>query len=599
MNTASEVFRSLRRFIAALPLRRRKQLVGLVMLMALSAVAEMASLGALVPFLTLLATQHSNGTMLSGTPWPQHYLGSSGSESLLAVTFAFCAIAMTAAAIRVVLNIMLARVNFRIGHEIGSLIYEQALDQPYAHHVRHNSAEIVGAVAKVDVAIVVVLAVLIGVSSGLIALCIIGTLLLVNAMVAITAVAGFGGTYLITSRLMHGRFLANGRVINSMTPRRQQLMNEGLGGIRDVILDHTQAYHRRRFNEADAALRRAQESNQAMMPLPRYVIEGISMVVIAVIGCWFALRGGGIGAALPTLGVLVLGGQRLLPLMQQAYLGWAMISGHRAVIDDLTPLISSASVPPRIAESDLDRMSFAREIRFEDVAFRFEGADHEVLRSANFTIPAGARVGILGPTGSGKSTLLNLLMGLLEPTRGRILVDGQAVVGGQLQSWQKNIAHVPQSIYLADASIEENVAVGTARERIDKMRVDDSLRRAQLAPVIAALPDGVDTFVGENGIRLSGGQRQRLGIARALYKQATVLVLDEATSALDEHTEAEVMNSVESLDRDITLIMIAHRLSTLRCCDFLLRVEGGQVVRIEPTADIPFKDPPRVDYESQ
>ena len=313
MNTASEVFRSLRRFIAALPLRRRKQLVGLVMLMALSAVAEMASLGALVPFLTLLATQHSNGTMLSGTPWPQHYLGSSGSESLLAVTFAFCAIAMTAAAIRVVLNIMLARVNFRIGHEIGSLIYEQALDQPYAHHVRHNSAEIVGAVAKVDVAIVVVLAVLIGVSSGLIALCIIGTLLLVNAMVAITAVAGFGGTYLITSRLMHGRFLANGRVINSMTPRRQQLMNEGLGGIRDVILDHTQAYHRRRFNEADAALRRAQESNQAMMPLPRYVIEGISMVVIAVIGCWFALRGGGIGAALPTLGVLVLGGQRLLP----------------------------------------------------------------------------------------------------------------------------------------------------------------------------------------------------------------------------------------------------------------------------------------------
>lgn len=598
MNTASAVFRSLRKFIAVLPVRRRKQLVGLVMLMALAAAAEMASLGALVPFLTLLASEHSRGSLAVVAPWLQPYVGSSGSDSLLAVTITFCVIAMTAAAVRVVLNIMLARLNFRIGHEIGSLIYERALAQPYAYHVRQNSAEIIGAIAKVDVAIVVVLAVLIGVSSGLIALCIIATLLLVNATVAIIAVAGFGGTYLITSRLMHGRLLANGRVINSMTPLRQQLMNEGLGGIRDVILDHTQSYHQRRFDEADAALRRAQESNQALMPLPRYVIEGIGMVVIAVIGCWFALRGGGIGAALPTLGVLVLGGQRLLPLMQQAYLGWAMISGHRAVIDDLTRLIAPPA-PLRSANNAVGRMPFAREIRFEDVAFRFEGADHEVLRSANFTIPAGARVGILGPTGSGKSTLLNLLMGLLEPTRGRIMVDGEAVVGARLQSWQKNIAHVPQAIYLADASIKENVAVGIAREQIDTLRVDDSLRRAQLAPVIAALPVGVDTLVGENGIRLSGGQRQRLGIARALYKQATVLVLDEATSALDEHTEAEVMHSVESLDRDITLIMIAHRLSTLRSCDFLLRVEGGQVFRIEPSADLFLQDTPRLDHESQ
>lgn len=599
MNTVSEVFRSLRRFVAALPVRRRKQLVGLVMLMTLSAAAEMASLGALIPFLTLLASEQSGGSMAGATPWLQPYVGSTGSDSLLAVTIVFCVIAMTAAVIRVVLNIMLARLNFRIGHEIGSLIYERALAQPYSYHVRQNSAEVIGGIAKVDVAIVVVLAVLIGISSGLIALCIIGTLLAVNALVAITAVAGFGGTYLITSRLMHGRLMANGRVVNSATPRRLQLMNEGLGGIRDVILDHTKTFHQRRFDAIDAELRRAQESNQSLMPLPRYLIEGVSMVVIAAIGCWFALRGGGISAALPTLGVLVLGGQRLLPLLQQAYQGWSMITGHLAVIDDVTRLIAPAGAPPSIADDSVARLQFVGEIRFNDVAFRFEGAEREVLRAASFTIPAGARVGIVGPTGGGKSTLLNLLMGLLEPTRGSILIDGDALVGARVKAWQKNIAHVPQAIYLADARIDENVALGVPREQIDTHRVTEALSRAQLSPVIASLPDGVGTYVGENGVRLSGGQRQRLGIARALYKQATVLVLDEATSALDERTEVEVMNSVESLGRDITLIMIAHRLSTLRSCDFLLRVEGGHVVRIEPSADISLQDTPRVDHESK
>lgn len=599
MNKVQEVFGALRAFVAALPARRRRQLVGLVALMVAAAVAEMASLGALVPFLALLASAQGGGTPSGVAVWVQGLVGTTGPDAILTVTIAFCLIAVSAATIRVVLNVVLARVNFRVGHEIGSLIYERALGQPYAYHVRHNSAETVGAIAKVDVAIVVVLAVLVGVSSGLIALCIIGTLLVVNAEVAITAVAGFGGTYLVTSRIMHGRLLANGRVVNSTTPRRLQLMNEGLGGIRDVILDNTQAYHLRRFDEVDAALRRAQESNQSLMPLPRYLIEGIGMVVVAGIGCWFALRGGGIGAALPVLGVLVLGGQRLLPLMQQTYQGWAMISGHLAVLVDVTRLLAPANAPAPISDDTVTRLPFTQEIGFEGVAFRFEGSDHEVLRDASFTIPTGARVGILGPTGSGKSTLLNLLMGLLEPTRGRILVDGQAVVGPRLKGWQKNIAHVPQAIYLADARIDENVAMGIPRERIEGARVAEALDRAQLSPVIASLPDGVGTFVGENGVRLSGGQRQRLGIARALYKQATVLVLDEATSALDEHTEAEVMRSVEALDRSITLIMIAHRLSTLRSCDFLLRVDGGRVVRIEPSADLSLQDTSRVDHESQ
>lgn len=599
MNKIREVVEALKAFVAALPSHRRRQLVGLVALMAAAALAEMASLGALVPFLALLAASEDSPAPGGLAQRVQALLGATGTDALVPVTVAFCAIAIAAAVVRIMLNVVMARINFRIGHEIGGLIYERALAQPYAYHVRHNSAEIVGGVVKVDVAIYVVLAVLIGVSSGLIALCIIATLLVVNAPVAILTVAGFGGTYVVISRLTHARLLANGRVVNGATPQRLQVMNEGLGGIRDVILDNTQAYHQRRFDAVDGALRSAQESNQVLMPTPRYLIEGIGMVVIAVIGCWFALRGGGLTAALPTLGVLVLGGQRLLPLMQQAYQGWAMISGHLAVINDVTRLIEPGRAQPEKPGDAATRLPFSRDIRFDDVTFRFNGAEHDVLQETEFTIPAGARVGIVGPTGSGKSTLLNLLMGLLEPSRGQIRVDGASVEGARLKGWQRNIAHVPQAIYLADASILENVAVGIPRDQIDVERVGDALRRAQLGPFIESLPEGAATYVGENGVRLSGGQRQRLGIARALYKQATVLVLDEATSALDEQTEAEVMRSVEALKRDITLIMIAHRLSTLRSCDFLLRVESGRVSRIEASADLSIQDTPRVDHESQ
>ncbi len=569
-------------FAAALPKRSRQQLVGLIFLMGATSAAEMASLASLIPFLILLSSNQSVASLTGSAAWIYDFVSMTGQDPVVTTTFLFCFISVITAALRGLLNLMLARVNFGIGHEVGTLIYHHALIQPYAHHVKHNSTETIGAIAKVDVALVVLLSVLIGLSSGLIALCIIATLLYVNATAAVIAVLGFGASYIAISRMMHKRLLLNGEVINNAMPSRQQLMNESFGSIREIILNQTQSLHKRRFDEVDYALRLAQESNQALMPLPRYLIECIAMVAIAVIGCWFSINGGGIMAALPTLGVLALGGQRLLPLMQQTYQGLAMISGHRAVISDLTELIVAATRKENFAANYVPRIQFNQQIKFDNVAFRFEGSECNVLQSVCFTIPLGARVGIIGPTGSGKSTLLNLLMGLLEPTDGQILIDGQPLLDNKIISWQKNIAHVPQSIFLADATIKENVAVFNSSTLIDEESLADALRRAQLMNLISTLPNGVDTLVGENGVRLSGGQRQRLGIARALYKRASVLILDEATSALDEQTEAEFISSVDGLDRDVTVLMIAHRMSTLSTCDFLLKIESGKVTCINP-----------------
>jgi ABC-type bacteriocin/lantibiotic exporter with double-glycine peptidase domain len=223
-------------------------------------------------------------------------------------------------------------------------------------------------------------------------------------------------------------------------------------------------------------------------------------------------------------------------------------------------------------------VSFQREIALDRVSFRYLGDRPMVLHEVTLTIQKGARVGFVGKTGSGKSTIVDLVMGLLKPTAGKIKIDGMELNPQNVRGWQSQIAHVPQAIYLADTSIAENIAFGMPETKIDLVRVRDAARRAELAEFIESLPDAYQTMVGERGIRLSGGQRQRIGIARALYKRASVLLFDEATSALDNETEAAVMRSIESLGRDLTMIIIAHRLSTVEICDRIFRLEDGRLV---------------------
>ena len=239
---------------------------------------------------------------------------------------------------------------------------------------------------------------------------------------------------------------------------------------------------------------------------------------------------------------------------------------------------TGSALPPELLQPDPTRLPFQNAIRFDGVRFRYTNDGPWVLDGLNLTIRKGARVGFVGSTGSGKSTTLDLLMGLLMPTEGTLLVDGVPIIGNRVRAWQRTIAHVPQSIYLADTSLAENIALGVPRESIDIERVRQVARQAQIAEFIDSGPGGYDASVGERGIRLSGGQRQRIGIARALYKQASVLVFDEATSALDNATEQSVMDAIDQLNRDLTILLIAHRLTTVRRCDIIVELEHGRIV---------------------
>jgi len=300
------------------------------------------------------------------------------------------------------------------------------------------------------------------------------------------------------------------------------------------------------------------------------------------------VRQQGVDKALPLLGTLSLGAQRLLPLFQKVYEGWAQSRNCQGSLENILKLMDQPLPSGIILGKKLSPLVLKKSIRFDFVRFAYRPELPEVLHGIDLEISRGERIGIIGSTGSGKSTTVDLFMGLLQPTSGRILVDGEQIHDPEnpekLLAWRATIAHVPQIIFLADSSFAENIAFGEPSEQIDMIRVRDAAEQAQIAGFIESRPEGYDTFVGERGICLSGGQRQRIGIARALYKKAQILVFDEATSALDSYTEVAIMEAIKGLSAELTIIIIAHRLSTIAGCDRVIELKNGIVHKIvEPS----------------
>ncbi|MCG3770859.1 MAG: Lipid A export ATP-binding/permease protein MsbA [Nitrosomonadaceae bacterium] len=312
------------------------------------------------------------------------------------------------------------------------------------------------------------------------------------------------------------------------------------------------------------------------------------MILIAFLAYLMSRREGGMAMAVPVLGALALGAQRLLPVLQQAYSALAIIRGAEASLRD-TVLLLEQPLPVEADSAVPEPLPFAHGILLEDMSFSYTTGTVPVLSNIDLFLPRGKRIGFLGATGSGKSTLLDVIMGLLQPSEGNLRVDGQIIGGKNYRNWQLHVAHVPQSIYLSDSSIEENIAFGLPKNKIDSPRVRQVAKQAQIDEVIEGWPDKYQTRVGERGVRLSGGQRQRIGIARALYKRADVIIFDEATSALDNETERAVMQAIDSLSPDLTILIVAHRLTTLQKCDFIVELNNGRVSRIGPYHELVYR----------
>ena len=559
--------------------RRRQRQFGLLLgLMLISAFAEVVSLGAVLPFLGILISPDLvyNHPFVAGAA--RAWGITSADQLVLPLTAAFAAVALIAGAIRILLLWVSTRLAFASGADLSIEVYSRTLYQPYRVHVARNSSDVVsGIINKVNGVVFWVLVPVLTLFSSIVLLVAITlTLIAINPVVALVSTVGFGASYGLITWMSRRRLQLNSELIAHEQSQVIKALQEGLGGIRDVLLDGTQPVYCDVYRRADQPLRRAYGSNIFIGGSPRFAMEALGMALIAVLAYGLSRQTGGLATALPVLGALALGAQRLLPALQQGYSAWTSIVGSHASLADTIELLDQP-LPEELLQPAPEPLPFHEAIRFDSVRFRYGNDGPWVLDGLNLTIPRGARVGFVGSTGSGKSTMLDLLMGLLMPSEGELLVDGQPIGGIRLRAWQKVIAHVPQSIYLADATLAENIAFGVPRDDIDLERVQQAARQAQIVDFIEGRPEGYNAFVGERGIRLSGGQRQRIGIARALYKQASVLVFDEATSALDNTTEHAVMDAIEGLNRDLTILLIAHRLTTVRRCDIIVELENGRV----------------------
>lgn len=560
--------------------RRRQRQFGLLMgLMLISAFAEVVSLGAVLPFLGILTAPDRLFAQPFVAKLAQTYGIATADQLVLPITVAFAFAALMAGGVRILLLWVSTRLAVVGGADLSNEVYRRTLYQPYRVHAARNSSETISAITgKVDITVFgVLLPLLTLVSSVVLLMAITTALIIIDPAIAFVATICFGTAYGLMTWLTRRRLKRNSERIAYEQTQVIKALQEGLGGIRDVLLDGTQPVYCDIYRQADHPLRRALGNNIFVSGSPRFAMEALGMVLIATLAYALSRQSGGVAAALPVLGALALGAQRLLPALQQIYGAWSSIVGSQASLAGTLELLDQP-LPADLLQATSTPLDFDHSISLNAVRFRYTDDGPWVLDGLGLVIPKGARIGFVGSTGSGKSTTLDLIMGLLLPTEGELLVDGRSVSGSRVGAWQRTIAHVPQSIFLADTSLAENIAFGVPRGGIDMERVRHAARQAQIADFIENRPNGYDAFVGERGIRLSGGQRQRIGIARALYKQAAVLVFDEATSALDSATEQSVMDAIEGLNRDLTILLIAHRLTTVRRCDIIVEMEHGRIV---------------------
>lgn len=571
------VLRLLSRLWGHLSQRRRRQFIAVAALMLLSAVAEVISLGAVLPFLGIITAPE----LALQSPLVASVMGLFGlteaHQLILPLTLAFVSAAILAGLLRILLLWSSTRVAYAAGSDLSVELYRRTLYQKYAVHVSRNSSAILSGVGKVSGAMSILSQCLMMLSAAILLVAIAVALIAIDPIIATVSIVGFGLCYGVITIVVRRRLQENSRRIAERQTEVFKVLQEGLGGIRDVLLGGTQNIYIDQYQRADRPLRRDQGSNVFIAGSPRFIMEAIGMVMIAALA--FALVQGqaGVTANIPVLGALALGAQRLLPILQQAYSAWSIIIGSEASLADTLALLGQP-LPEHLNEIDAPALDVKQSIRLREVGFRYALDGPKVLDRVSLDIEKGTRVGVVGATGSGKSTLLDILMGLLEPTEGELLVDGEVVTGTRVRAWQRTIGHVPQAIYLSDASIAENIAFGSKPGEIDMDRVREAARQAQMADFVERDAGGYEAVIGERGVRLSGGQRQRIGIARALYRSSSVLVLDEATSALDNVTERLLMESLLALGRDLTIIMIAHRLSTVRDCDVIIELQSGSVV---------------------
>ena len=556
--------------------KRKLQFKLLLILMITASIAEMFTITAVLPFLAVISSPDLAFNNPYIKPINNILKLDSPEELRFFITVGFISIALLAGSIRVLLLTVSTKLLFAAGIDISTELYRRTLFQPYPVHVNRNSSSVINVVfnKSSDVIFGMMMPLMTIISSSILLVGIIAVLIAIDPIVMLMTFTCFAILYFFILKITARKVKNNSKLIADESTKAIQCLQEGIGGIRDVLMSNAQTHYLINYKEAISNLRISQGNNSIIGATPRFIVETLGIVLIAGLALYLTGRDNGVVSAIPVLGALAIGAQRVLPTLQQCYSSVTAIKGVEFALKDVLELLSQTAMPS--SDRSITRKPLEMgTLHLKNVNFKYAPNLPYVLKDINLEISKGDRIGIVGTTGGGKSTLVDIIMGLLTPSKGEILFDEEVLNKDNISRWQACIAHVPQNIYLTDGSIEQNIGFGFEKSEIDSKRVVEAAKIAQLHTVIEKLPDQYNTRVGENGVLLSGGQRQRLGIARALYRKSSIIIFDEATSALDADTETKVINSIESMSETKTLLMVAHRVSTLSNCNKIIQIDNG------------------------
>jgi ABC-type multidrug transport system fused ATPase/permease subunit len=578
------LFVLIRELYGVLTRSQLKRLLVLQLLMAIMAFAEVGSVAAIGLFMAVVANENVlNQAHFIGRIYQM--TGLSNPADFIYLVGVIALILLVATALVSMLTVWrAARFAARVGQEIADSLYRYYMHQPWLFHAAGSSAELTKKIASESyiVSSQIIYPLMQINAKGILTLFMIVGLFILNPWVVLIALVIFGCAYAVLYRMIRQRLVRNGRRISELATRRYKLMAEGFGGIKDVLLLGRQADFVRRFEASGTKLSRSLSANDALAMAPKNFMDMVSFSSVILLVLYLTKNyQGDLASILPVLALYALAGFKVLPGFQQIYHAIATIKASSPAFESIkTDLQKSHALtdPQENSEVAGPITSFSQAIDLREITFTYPAKLQPALNSISVRISANQSVGFAGTTGSGKSTLIDLVMGLLPPDSGEILIDGVPLTPANTRSWQDMIGLVSQSIFLSDASIKENVAFGIPLEKIDTQRVREVLALAQLEEFVAELPHGIESRVGERGVQLSGGQRQRIGIARSLYHNPEVLVFDEATSALDGITEKSIMRAINHFAGRKTIILIAHRFTTIQKCDVIYFMEKGRIV---------------------
>ncbi|MHB1286615.1 MAG: ABC transporter ATP-binding protein [Leptospirales bacterium] len=563
----------------------RTQLFGLGVLVLLAGIMEIGGIASIMPFMGMVITPK----IVTQNHWLafvyRYFSFSSPQHFLIFLGFIVLGVIFLSNLVSALMVWSILRFSFLAGRDLSQMMFLTYLNHPYLFFLGRNTSDLIqNTLFEVGRMINGILIPLLTIfSRTVITLFILGLLVWINPVLALTSGLFLGGSYIAVFLLVRKTLARTGQEVSRENALRSQVAYETFGGIKDIKILGRESEFFDRFSKPIERYSLFQSRSQMISLLPRYALETLAFGGIILIVIYLLSAGGTLARALPMISLYALAGYRLMPALQQIFANISIVRFNLSAVDQI--LLDIDTLPSGMNPTNLAApapvtapMSFSRSIVLDKVVFHYPEREEAVLKEFSITIPANTSIGIVGSTGSGKTTTLDILLGLLIPSSGRLMIDGIQVTNENVREWQCNIGYVPQQIMMMDDTVLRNIAFGIPEGKIDREKVVRAARLAHLHDFVTNdLPEGYDTAIGERGVRLSGGQRQRIGIARALYHDPSVLVLDEATSALDNITENVIMEALHTLSRQKTIIMVAHRLTTVRECDMIVVMDHGSV----------------------